>query len=579
MRKILVISSLLLIVCLNFIACKKEKLCAGCIDNNKPPVAVAGPDQVITLPTDSISLDGSASSDPDGAITSYLWKKISGPGSFGIVNSTFSKTTVRDLVVGSYQFELSVTDDKGLSDTDTMQVIVRSGSSTNRSPVAHAGVDTIITLPASTINLDGSGSTDPDNNISSYLWKKISGPLSFNILNANAVQTQVTSLGHGMYQFELKVTDDDGLFSKDTMQVSVNPQPPPPNSSCPPTTRPIINAQLVSIGNLSIARYDMATVSAGNKVFFAGGVAASGKTSRVDIYDITSQTWSTAQLSIPRSEIGAVAAGGKVFFAGGYSTTGATSRVDIFDLTTQTWSVVELSQARAYIEAASVGNKVFFAGGSNGVNNFSLVDIYDMATSTWSTANLSEAKIGFTATAAGDKIYFAGGDISNNGPTSNKIDIYDNAIGSWSTSTLNSPKAFHAAIFKSGKIYWSGGATYINYQGGIGNEDLLTCQVEIKDVNTQVSSFANLAYPKYVNGAFEKDNKIAIISFYSGWQYWPDFDVYDVSSNTWSVGVLPQSLSSYASVISVNNVIYVAGGLSSSAGNLEYLTQVWKLEF
>jgi hypothetical protein len=53
-------------------------------NKNKPPIAVAGPDQVVTLPTDSVSLDGSSSSDPDGRISEWLWTKISGPASFDI---------------------------------------------------------------------------------------------------------------------------------------------------------------------------------------------------------------------------------------------------------------------------------------------------------------------------------------------------------------------------------------------------------------------------------------------------------------------------------------------------------------
>jgi hypothetical protein len=68
-----------------FISCKKEKSCESCKENNKPPIALAGPDQVITLPTDSISLDGSASNDPGGKISEWLWKKISGPSSFTIL--------------------------------------------------------------------------------------------------------------------------------------------------------------------------------------------------------------------------------------------------------------------------------------------------------------------------------------------------------------------------------------------------------------------------------------------------------------------------------------------------------------
>jgi hypothetical protein len=65
-----------------FISCKKETSCEGCINGNKPPIAIAGPDQVITLPTDSVLLDGSASNDPDGTISEWLWQKISGPASF-----------------------------------------------------------------------------------------------------------------------------------------------------------------------------------------------------------------------------------------------------------------------------------------------------------------------------------------------------------------------------------------------------------------------------------------------------------------------------------------------------------------
>lgn len=94
-------------------------------------------------------------------------------------------------------------------------------SVTNHPPIVNAGNDTSITLPANTINLDGSRSTDPDNNIASYQWTKISGPASFNIANADAVQTQVTNLMEGSYQFELKVTDAGGLTGKDTVLVFV----------------------------------------------------------------------------------------------------------------------------------------------------------------------------------------------------------------------------------------------------------------------------------------------------------------------------------------------------------------------
>jgi hypothetical protein len=95
-----------------------------------------------------------------------------------------------------------------------MQVNVYPAGTTNRPPVANAGKDTIILLPVNSIKLDGVVSADPDNNITSYLWTNISGPASPDIASTSAVQTQVTNLVQGVYQFELKVTDAVDYFQK-----------------------------------------------------------------------------------------------------------------------------------------------------------------------------------------------------------------------------------------------------------------------------------------------------------------------------------------------------------------------------
>jgi Tol biopolymer transport system component len=216
-----------LLIAVLICSCKKEYSCEGCINSDNPPIAIAGLDQLINLPTDSILLDGTSSYDPDGTIKGWVWKKVSGPAAFNINNAAVSKTEVKNLEKGIYQFELKVTDDKGLSATDTVQVTVIEPGQPNRSPIANAGPDQTITLPINTVTLDGRGSSDPDNNITAYVWTKISGPSSFNISNTNAVQTQATNLIEGVYQFELKVTDGGGLFSKDTVQVQVVSQPLP----------------------------------------------------------------------------------------------------------------------------------------------------------------------------------------------------------------------------------------------------------------------------------------------------------------------------------------------------------------
>ena len=69
---------------------------------NMPPIALAGLDQVIVLPKDSVYLDGSGSNDPDGTMDSWLWTKLSGPRSFEIANAADSQTIIRNLTEGYY---------------------------------------------------------------------------------------------------------------------------------------------------------------------------------------------------------------------------------------------------------------------------------------------------------------------------------------------------------------------------------------------------------------------------------------------------------------------------------------------
>ena len=174
-----------LLVMIIAISCKKET------HVKMPPVANAGTDQTITLPKDSVMLDGSASTDPDGTITSYKWTKISGPVSSNVLNANLSKTSVKTLVMGVYQFELTVTDNGGLSAKDTVQIMV-DNPAINQPPVANAGEDQTITLPFNSVTLDGSKSTDPENKIISYNWARIPVPYA-SIANANAAQTKVST--------------------------------------------------------------------------------------------------------------------------------------------------------------------------------------------------------------------------------------------------------------------------------------------------------------------------------------------------------------------------------------------------
>ena len=108
---------------------------------NQLPVANAGPNQNVTLPTNIVTLSGSGT-DADGTIAGYFWTQISGPSGYTIVSATSAVTNVTGLVAGVYQFQLQVTDNSGGIGTDIVQVTVNPAP--NIPPVANAGTDKTI---------------------------------------------------------------------------------------------------------------------------------------------------------------------------------------------------------------------------------------------------------------------------------------------------------------------------------------------------------------------------------------------------------------------------------------------------
>ncbi len=211
---------------------------------NQAPVANAGTDQTITLPASSVTLNGNGT-DADGSIASFSWSKLSGPAGGSIQSAGAASTNISGLIQGVYVFRLTVTDDKGASATDDLQVTVNAAPpppppapAPNKAPVASAGPDQTITLPASSVTLTGSG-TDADGNIVSYAWSKVSGPAGGTIQSGAAASTNVTGLAQGVYVFRLKVTDDKGAAATDDIQVTVNAAPPPPPA---PNKAPTANA-------------------------------------------------------------------------------------------------------------------------------------------------------------------------------------------------------------------------------------------------------------------------------------------------------------------------------------------------
>ncbi len=190
---------------------------------NQAPLAKAGNDATITLPTNSVTLNGGSSSDPDGSILKYEWKQVSGPSTAGIASVNGTSTQVTSLVQGSYTFRLTIWDNKYEPASDDVVINVNAAAAgTNQAPVARAGNDATITLPTNSTTLDASGSSDADGSIIKYEWKQISGPSTAGIASVNGTSTNVTGMVQGTYSFRVTIWDNKYEPASDDVVITVN---------------------------------------------------------------------------------------------------------------------------------------------------------------------------------------------------------------------------------------------------------------------------------------------------------------------------------------------------------------------
>jgi hypothetical protein len=103
-----------------------DEFCGRAFDGNRPPLADAGTDQEVVSGR-RVLLDGSASRDPDGHITAYAWTQESGPAvaleQAATAVARFDAPVVA--VATALTFRLLVTDNRGSSAVDRVQVTVR----------------------------------------------------------------------------------------------------------------------------------------------------------------------------------------------------------------------------------------------------------------------------------------------------------------------------------------------------------------------------------------------------------------------------------------------------------------------
>ncbi|MEO6305576.1 MAG: hypothetical protein ABIP51_20600 [Bacteroidia bacterium] len=189
-------------------------------DNGLVPIANAGSDFSITLPTSSTTITGSAS-DPDGTVSSITWSKVSGP-TVTITNGSTSTPTISSITTaGTYVFRITVIDNSGATSTDDV-ILTVNASTGNISPISIVGSTQTITYPTVTsVTLSGNG-TDADGTISSHTWAQVSGPNSSTITTSGIYNPTISNLIPGKYVFSLTVVDNLGAINVNTTTINVN---------------------------------------------------------------------------------------------------------------------------------------------------------------------------------------------------------------------------------------------------------------------------------------------------------------------------------------------------------------------
>jgi trimeric autotransporter adhesin len=183
----------------------------------QPPTANAGANQTVTHPT-AVNLSGSGT-DPQSLQLTYRWSLTTIPaGSIAILsNPAIAAPKFTADKAGTYVAQLIV--NNGYSDSSPSTVTI---TTTNTAPVANPGSNQTVTLGA-TVLLDGSQSSDANNDPLTYAWSLSSRPTGSNasLTGANSAYPSFGADVAGVFVVQLIVNDSYGNSDPKTVTITV----------------------------------------------------------------------------------------------------------------------------------------------------------------------------------------------------------------------------------------------------------------------------------------------------------------------------------------------------------------------
>jgi YD repeat-containing protein len=203
------------------------------------PVAsfIASPNPASTGQT--VSFDGSDSSDPDGTITRYEWD-LDGNGTFEKDTSGTPTTSRSYATGGTIDVKLRVTDSSGHKATTSRLLTIN-----DRPPTASFTLSPNPATTAQTVNFDGSGSSDPEGSITKYEWD-LDGDGSFETDTGATATTTASYQSATPVTVRLRVTDNESGADDTSLELILNLPAPPLPLPVPPAAPPAPPGPLVT---------------------------------------------------------------------------------------------------------------------------------------------------------------------------------------------------------------------------------------------------------------------------------------------------------------------------------------------
>jgi len=188
--------------------------------SNDPPKAHIGPSEGVYV-GENVTLDGSASIDPNGDAMSYHWELLSkpSPSKAELSETDTARFGFKADMPGDYTVQLVVRDRWGKASAPESTTI---SALSNRPPIADAGEDISNVRLGDTVRLLGGNSNDPEKDTLTYRWQLVFRPWGSEakLTDTNAVNSTFMIDALGCYTAQLIVNDGNVDSAPDETYIS-----------------------------------------------------------------------------------------------------------------------------------------------------------------------------------------------------------------------------------------------------------------------------------------------------------------------------------------------------------------------